>query len=204
MPEEESIIAATSTVDLFAATRVRLSDELALSELRDDLLRAAYQSREVHLDSGVTQPYFFDKYLIIARPAILRRLSRFLAERIPHETDRVAAPTLGAVALGAAVSLRTGLPLAVVRSQWGDDGRGRAVEGGLYHGETVCLVEDVVVTGTRAIAAVERLREAGAVVASAVSVIDCERGAAARMRDAGIDYQPLFLFSDLIAKKEKT
>jgi orotate phosphoribosyltransferase len=204
MSEETPTVVGRPSVDLFKANRVRLPDEFALSELRDDLLRGAYQRREVHLDSGVTQPYFFDKYLIVARPAILRRLSRFLAGCIPHETDRIAAPTLGAVALGTAVSLETGLPLVIVRSQWEEGGRGRPVEGGLYQGETVCLVEDVVVTGTRALAAVERLRDAGAVVVSAVSVIDCERGAARRMQAAGVDYQPLFLISSLIPQKEKT
>lgn len=188
---------------LSASRRVRLTDSQALDELRTDLLRAAYQPGEVHLDSGVDQPYFFDKYLIVAKPAILRRLGRFLAARVPHGTDRVAAPTLGAVPLGAAVSLETGLPLAVVRSHAASGRRGQPVEGGLSRGETVCLVEDVVVTGTRAAAGVEHLRNAGADVTAVISVIDCERGADARLHSLGVSYHPLFRYSALFAAKEK-
>ena len=186
-------------VDLYASDRVRLPDSAALEELRGDLMRAAYQRRNVTLDSGVTQPYYFDKYLIAARPAILRRLARFLAARVPHEADRVAAPTLGAVVLGAAVSLESGLPLAIVRSERPDHtphGE-RDVEGGLYRGETVCLIEDVVVTGTRAAAAVQRLRGVGAIVTSVVSVVDCERAADARLADLDVKYEPLFRYSAL-------
>lgn len=188
---------------LSAPRRVRLTDAQALNELRTDLLRAAYQPGDVHLDSGVDQPYFFDKYLIVAKPAILRRLGRFLAARVPQGTDRVAAPTLGAVPLGTAVSLETGLPLAVVRSQSAPGRRGQPVEGGLSRGETVCLVEDVVVTGTRAAAGVEQLRDAGAELTAVIAVIDCERGADARLRSLGLAYDPLFRYSELFAAKEK-
>lgn len=186
-------------IDLFAVDRVRLTDAASLEELRGDLMRAAYQRRDVTLDSGVTQPYYFDKYLITARPAILRRLARFLAARVPHETDRVAAPTLGAVVLGAAVSLESGLPLAVVRSDAPartSHGQ-RVVEGGLYHGEAVCLIEDVVVTGTRAAKAIDRLRDVGAVVTSVVCVVDCERSADERMATLDVEYAPLFRYSTL-------
>src|SRR4051812_4419911 len=91
------------TLNLFDETRLRLSDADALRELREDLVRVSLQRGEVRLDSGVQQPYFFDKYLIASRPALLRRLARFLAAEVPPETDRLAAPTLGAVAFGTAV-----------------------------------------------------------------------------------------------------
>jgi len=205
MPENSASPAppVAGGLTLSASRRVRLTDSQALNELRTDLLRAAYQPGEVHLDSGVDQPYFFDKYLIVAKPAILRRLGRFLAARVPQGSDRVAAPTLGAVPLGTAVSLETGLPLAVVRSHSTPGRRGQPVEGGLSRGETVCLVEDVVVTGTRAAAGVDQLRNAGAEVTAVICVIDCERGADARLRSLGVSYHPLFRYSALFAAKEK-
>jgi orotate phosphoribosyltransferase len=122
-------------LDLYQEDRVRLSEPDAMAELRADLLRAAYQAREVRLESGVEQPYYFDKYLMFARPAILRRLGRFLTARVPPGVERVASPTLGAVALGAAVSLESGLPLAIVRSGWHDSVDKKVVEGGLHPGE---------------------------------------------------------------------
>lgn len=187
--------AGSGALDLFAQQRLRLAEPAARRELRDDLLRASYQPGPVHLDSGVDQPYFFDKYLMASRPAILRRLSRFMAALVPPGADRIAAPTLGAVAIGTAVSLETGLPLAVVRTDWDVGGRGRPVEGGMHPGENVALVEDVVVTGTRALKAVARLREQGAEVVALLCVVDCERGADRRLADVGVDYAPLFRYS---------
>jgi orotate phosphoribosyltransferase len=183
-------------LNLFDQTRLRLADAAALAELRDDLLRVSFQRREVQLDSGMQQPYFFDKYLIASRPAILRRLARFLAAQVPAGTDRLAAPTLGAVAFGTAVSLETGLPLAIVRTHWDGTRGGGAVEGGLHRGETVVLIEDVVVSGRRALHAVAQLRAVGATVLAVVAAIDCERGAAAAMTAEQIGYLPLFGFSD--------
>jgi orotate phosphoribosyltransferase len=200
MTEQRQVRHRQDELDIFASNRVRLADERSLDELRGDVMRAAYQRRDVTLDSGVTQPYYFDKYLLTARPAILRRLARFLASRVPLDADRIAAPTLGAVVLGTAVSLESGLPLSIIRTHLPPralHGQ-RDVEGGIYRGEVVCLVEDVVVTGSRAAIAIERLRSVGGVVTSVVSVVDCERSADVRLRELGIDYMPLFRYSSLI------
>jgi orotate phosphoribosyltransferase len=189
--------AVDRNLKFYQENRVRLSEAETLSELRDDILRASFQKVSVQLDSGVEQPYFFEKYLIVAKPTILRRVARLLAARIPSGTDRVAAPTLGAVAIGTAVSLESGLPLAIVRSE---SGRGRAVEGGLHPGEIVVLIEDIVVTGQRALRAVQELRDEGAEVGLVVSVVDCDRGAAVLFAEAGLDYHPLFSSSMMLSK----
>lgn len=191
-----------SGMNLFGRDRVRLSEADALAELRDDLHRAAYQPGDVVLDSGVSQPYFIDKYLMVARPAILRRLSRFLAGMIPAEVERIAAPTLGAVALGTAVSLEAGLPLGIVRTHWDGSRRGHPVEGGIRRGETVALVEDVVVTGSRALQAVERLHELGAQVEAVICVLDCERGAADLLSSRGIRLDSLFRYSSFTSSRD--
>lgn len=189
-------------LNLFDQTRLRLADADALQELRDDLLRVSFQRRDVQLDSGVHQPYFFDKYLIASRPGILRRLARFLAGEVAPGTDRLAAPTLGAVAFGTAVSLETGLPLAIVRTHWAGSRRGDAVEGGLNRGETVVLIEDVVVTGSRALQAVDRLRSLGATVTAVLAAIDCERGADTAMAEQQVTYVPLFRYSAFSSSRE--
>jgi len=189
-------------MNLFGRDRVRLSEAAALAELSDDLYRAAYQPGDVLLDSGINQPYFIDKYLMVARPAILRRLSRFLARLIPPGVERIASPTLGAVALGAAVSLETGLPLAIVRTHWDDSRRGHPVEGGIRRGETVALIEDVVVSGSRALQTVERLRQSGAQIDTVVCVLDCERGAAEVLAAKAIRLTSLFRSSTFASARD--
>jgi orotate phosphoribosyltransferase len=49
---------------------------------------------------------------------------------------------------------------------------GESIEGELKSGEKLALIEDVVTTGTQAVAAAGRLEEAGAEVAKIVAVLD--------------------------------
>src|ERR671916_160995 len=66
-------------LDLLAERRVRLPRSEALAELRADIVRAAYVEGDFVLADGLRTNYYFDKYLFETRPAILRRLGRFLA-----------------------------------------------------------------------------------------------------------------------------
>jgi orotate phosphoribosyltransferase len=184
-------------LDLLADRRVYLPRHEALAELRADIVRAAYVEGDFTLTGGLRRSYYFDKYLFETRPALLRRLSRFLADLVPQGTDRLAAPALGAVALGTAVSLELGLPLVIVRPESGQVGSQHPMEGELYAGEEVTLIEDVVVTGTRAMRAVSRLGDVGAKAGSVVAVLDRLEGAAERFADASIRYYHLFTPEEL-------
>ena len=183
-------------LDLLADRRVRLPHDEALEELRADIVRAAYVEGDFVLTGGLRRGYYFDKYLFETRPAILRRLGSFLADLVPQESDRLVAPALGAVALGTAVSLELGLPLVIVRPD-AEPGSQRAVEGEIYADEEVTLIEDVVVTGNRALRASSRVSDTGAKVRHIVAVLDRREGAAERFADASIDYYHLFTPEEL-------
>jgi len=184
------------SLDLLSERRVSLPRDEALAELRADIVRAAYIEGDFVFASGLRRSYYFDKYLFETRPAILRRLGRFLAELVPRETERLAAPALGAVALGTALSLELGLPLVIVRPD-AEPGSPRSVEGELYADENVMLVEDVVVTGGRAMRAISRIENAGARARHVVAVLDRREGAAASFEEASIGYSHLFVPEDL-------
>ena len=184
-------------LDLLAERRVRLPRSEALAELRADIVRAAYVEGDFVLADGLRTNYYFDKYLFETRPAILRRLGRFLADLVPRGAERLAAPALGAVALGTAVSLELGLPLVIVRLDR-EAGSTRMIEGELYADEEVTLIEDVVVTGSRALQAISRVSEAGgARVRQVVSVLDRREGATERFSEASVDYRHLFTPEEL-------
>ena len=178
-------------IDLLKEDRLRLSSSDNLTELKADIVRASYIEGDFVLTGGIHRHYYFDKYLFETRPAILRRLARLLGTLVPRDTDRLAAPALGAVALGTAISLDLGLPMVIVRVT-ADPESTKTVEGELYQGESVTLIEDVVVTGTRAMAAVDRIRDAGAKTTDIVAVIDRAEGAAERFTGASISYKHLF------------
>jgi orotate phosphoribosyltransferase len=186
----------TGYIDLLARDRVRLPRDVALLELRHDIVRASYIEGDFELSGGLRRNYYFEKYLFETRPALLRRVARFVGELVPRPTDRLASPALGAVAVGTAVSLELGLPLVIVRPDVEADPQ-RAIKGELYPGETVTLIEDVIVTGSRAMTAVKRIEEAGARVSAVISVVDRDEGARERLSDASIDYRYVFEPGDL-------
>src|SRR5215211_1304214 len=178
-------------LDLLAERRVRLPRSEALAELRADIVRAAYVEGDFVLADGLRTNYYFDKYLFETRPAILRRLGRFLADLVPREAERLAA-----AALGTAVSLELGLPLVIVRPDR-EAGSTRMIEGELYTDEEVTLIEDVVVTGSRALQAISRVGEAGARVRQVVSVLGRREGATERFSEASVGYRHLFTPEEL-------
>ena len=105
---------------------------------------------------------------------------------------------LGAVPLVTALSLATGLPTLIVRTEKPKDyGTARQIEGTLVAGERVLLVEDVVTTGGAALAAVDVLREAGAEVVGALVVVDREQGGPAAFEACGVPFDALFTKSAL-------
>lgn len=95
------------------------------------------------------------------RPSLLRRLAAALAAEVPATADRLVAAGPGAQALGAAVSLETGLPFAAFAV-------GAPPFGVIHPGETVVVIA---VEADSAAAALPLLREAGAVPHSAAVVV---------------------------------
>jgi len=168
-----------------------------LEALARELVAVSYLKGDFLLRSGKRSNVYFDKYLFETRPAILRLLGTYLAQLLPLETEVIAAPELGAVLLGGAVSLETDKPLVLVRKEAKEHGTSKAIEGRLEPGQKVTIVEDVLTTGGEAIKAAEKVRAAGGEVLMLIAVLDREEGALENLRAAGIAYRPLFRRSDL-------
>ena len=173
------------------------------NELKAKLVEAAYLEGDFLLRSGKRSSYYFDKYRFETRPDLLRilgdRLARAVREHEP-EVQRIAAPELGAVTLGAAASLASGLPFLIVRGKAKEYGTANRIEGGFDAGECVCLVEDVVTSGGAAAEAVTALREAELRCRIAICVIDREEGGVDALARLGVRLEPLFRASELPPK----
>jgi orotate phosphoribosyltransferase len=162
-----------------------------------ELVAASYLKGDFVLRSGKRSDRYFDKFLFETDPALLRRLGKQLAALVPPETQRLAAPELGAVLLGGAVSLDTGLPLVLVRKEPKGYGTSKQIEGRFQAGERVTVIEDVVTTGGDSLRSAQVLRDAGLDVIHLVVVLDRGEGGEENVRKAGIPYSPLFRIQDL-------
>src|ERR1700689_611523 len=122
--------------------------------------------------SGQVSSDYFDKYLLEADPALLRRGTDEMAALVPPGTGALAGLELGGVPLAVMLSQATGIPALFVRKQAKSYGTCRIAEGGDPAGLTVTLVEDVITTGGAVIHAAGALRDLGATVSTVICAID--------------------------------
>jgi orotate phosphoribosyltransferase len=155
--------------------------------MREDLVARLVEASELHgdflLSSGKRSSVYFDKFLFLTRPDLLRELAEEVASVLPPGVDHLAAPEGAATLLVAAVSLQTGLPVAVVRKEPKAYGTLSLIEGHAPSGARVALIEDVSTTGQQVQRAAEALIEAGVIVSCIVLAID--RGGGDHLRGAG-------------------
>ena len=172
-----------------------------------ELLKVAYLEGDFVLRSGRRSKYYLDKYLFETDPSVLRgvvaEMARVVREQAQGEAryDRLGAPELGGVVLGAGVSLELELPLLLVRKAAKDYGTVKRIEGRFEAGERVAVIEEIVTSGGAAIQAAEALREVGLVVEDLFCVVDREEGGREAAAEAGLTLHPVFTSTDLGIKK---
>ena len=166
-------------------------------------MRVAYLEGDFVLRSGRRSKYYLDKYLFETEPSVLRgivaEMSSVVREQMQIESgyDRLGAPELGGVVLGAGVSLELELPLLLVRKAAKEYGTVKRVEGRFEAGERVAVIEDIVTSGGAAIQAAEALRDVGLVVEDLYCVVDREEGGRQAAVEAGLTLHPVFTATDL-------
>ena len=170
---------------------------LELDELGREIVKASYLKGDFVLRSGKRSNRYFDKFMFETDPALLRRIGKHLAELVPADTQLLAAPELGAVLLGGAVSIQTGLSLVLVRKAAKGYGTSKQIEGRFEPAQRVTVIEDVVTTGGDSLRTVEVLRAARLEVIRLVVVLDRGEGGADNISTAGVPYSPLFRIEDL-------
>jgi orotate phosphoribosyltransferase len=171
-------------------------------ELLGAIREHAYLEGDFLLRSGRRSSYYLDKYRFETRPDLLAALADRIAVKVAEVEPgavRLAGPELGAVALAAAASLRSGLPFLIVRKAEKGHGTGNRLEGAFGPGDRVCLIEDVVTSGGAAAEAVEALRAAGLECRNAVCVVDREEGGVDALARLAVRMWPLFTAEEVAA-----
>lgn len=159
--------------------------------MNDDLVSRLVEASQMHgdfvLSSGRRSTVYFDKFLFLTRPDLLRELAHEVARLIPKSADHLAAPEGAATLLVAAVALETDLPVAVVRKAPKSYGTMAQVEGHAPERARTVLIEDVSTTGHQVLHAANALEAKGVTIERIVLAID--RGGADHLREAGYDVE---------------
>ncbi len=153
------------------------------------------------LSSGKVSDYYVDVKEASTHPEVLDAMTDALAGLLPGDAEVVAGPELGAVPLVAVLSVKTGVPMAIVRKEEKGYGTGGRLIGDV-EGRNVVVVDDVATTGGSLLEAAEVVRGEGGEVRTAIVVVDRREGAEEALKEAGIELRSVLTADDLRGLRE--
>jgi len=147
--------------------------------------------------SGWLSPIYCDNRLTLGDPHARSFIADALAEHIKlniPEGGAIAGVATAGIPQAALVADRLRLPMLYVRPEPKQHGRGQQIEGQIFPGVGVVLIEDLISTGGSSLKAARAVQEAGMRILSIVSVFSYGFEQAHRLfADAGI---PVFSLCD--------
>ncbi len=159
----------------------------------------AIKSGNFILPYGNKTNYFVDVKEVSTNPVFLKQIAKELSKEI--KARKIAGVELGAVPLLVATSLSSGVPYVIVRKKY-EHGTKERLIGNINKGEEIDIIEDVVSTGNSILMAVNLLRDRGAVVSRAITVVDREEGGTEMLSDNGVALVSLIRVSDVMNDKK--
>jgi orotate phosphoribosyltransferase len=127
--------------------------------------------------SGWKSPIYCDNRKTLSFPEVrsyIRDSFAGIIKDLYPDTEMIAGVATGAIAHGALVSDKLGLPFIYVRSGAKEHGLGNQIEGYYERGQKVVVIEDLISTGSSSLNAVNALRESGCEVQGMVAIFTYE------------------------------
>lgn len=169
--------------------------------LKEEIIKKAVVHGKVILSSGKEADYYVD----LRRVTLDHIASPLIGEVMLELTKDLNYDAVGGLTLGAdpvatammhtAAKQGKALDSFVVRKAEKAHGLQRRIEGPDVKGKRVLAVEDTSTTGGSVLTAVEALNEAGAIVVGVAVIV--ERGAAPKIKEAGLEYRAAYQLADL-------
>lgn len=136
--------------------------------------------------SGAVFPYYIDLRKIISNPQLFHQVLTAYAEILQTLSfDRIAGIPYGSLPTATGLSLRLNYPMIFPRKEVKAHGTRRVVEGNFHPGETVVVVDDILISGNSAMEGAAKLKSVGLEVRDIVVFLDHERGVKDRLLENG-------------------
>jgi orotate phosphoribosyltransferase len=151
------------------------------------------------LTSGAVSDYYIDIKKASTNPRILNKITEAMVD-YTEGYDILAGIELGAVPLVVALSIKTGLPYAIIRKEKREHGTSKQIEGAEIKGKKVLIIEDVTTSGGSVVKSIKIIRENKGFVDEVIAIVDRESGAKEKLRSADVNFIPLLSVSDILKK----
>ena len=142
------------------------------------------------LSSGALSPYYIDLRLIPSDPEAFRKVigyySSVLQGEILERCHSIAGIPTAGIAYGAVLAFNHRKPFLYVRKEAREHGTGRRIEGRLFPGVKVLILDDVVTSGRNLVNAIDAIRTDGGMVQDAVVLLDRQQGGSINLEKKGI------------------
>ncbi|PSO48519.1 MAG: bifunctional orotidine-5'-phosphate decarboxylase/orotate phosphoribosyltransferase [Cyanobacteria bacterium SW_9_44_58] len=148
--------------------------------------------------SGEKFPYYIDLRKIISQPQIFQQvLNAYVAILETLQFDRIAGIPYGALPTATGLSLRLHRPMIYPRKEVKAHGTRRVIEGNFEPGETVVVIDDILISGKSAIEGAEKLESQGLKVEDIVVFIDHEKGVKNNLQSQGYRAHSVLTISEI-------
>ncbi len=148
--------------------------------------------------SGVTFPYYIDLRKIISIPQIFHQIVSAYAEILKDlKFDRIAGIPYGSLPTATGLALRMERPMIFPRKEVKTYGAGKLIEGHFQAGETIVVVDDILISGKSVMEGAAKLQSAGLKVEDIVVLIDHERGVKDKLQANGYQAHSVLALSEI-------
>jgi len=159
--------------------------EILLRELTEHAYRYS-DGKPFILSSGASSPEYLDCRTALSHPYILHLAAKYLGSKLHSTVEAVGGLTMGADPLAIALSLQPGpgIKWFSVRKEQKSHGRRRQIEGDVFPGNKVAVLEDVITTGASTLKAIRACEEAELEVCQVLALVDRGSGGIDSIRSA--------------------
>ena len=143
------------------------------------------------LASGKKSSYYVDLRLVPSYPQEFRKMVKYLENKISQdigldEFDSIVSVPTGGLVIASALSIETVKPLIYVRNKPKDYGTSKSVEGKIYEGMKVIMIDDVATTGGSVVNAIKILKEINVSIKDAYVIVNRMEGADEALSQMGV------------------
>ncbi|MBD2412096.1 bifunctional orotidine 5'-phosphate decarboxylase/orotate phosphoribosyltransferase [Nostoc calcicola FACHB-389] len=148
--------------------------------------------------SGAVFPYYIDLRKIISNPQVFNQVLTAYEEILKNlNFDRLAGIPYGSLPTATGLSLRLNCPMVFPRKEVKAHGTRKVIEGNFHPGETVVVVDDILISGKSVMEGAEKLESAGLNVNDIVVFIDHEQGVKDRLQQNGYRGHAVLTLSEI-------